>query len=161
VARGIRVGIGVDVHPLEAGRPLVLGGVEIPYERGLRGWSDGDVVVHAIMDAALGASGLPDIGTHFPPGDERYRNVRSLDLLGDVRRRVEARNYRVAQVCAVIIAEAPQLQPYVARMRAQLAEVLGLNVEDVGIQVTTAEGLGAVGGGEGIQAFAVVLLEPL
>ncbi|MDR7417148.1 MAG: 2-C-methyl-D-erythritol 2,4-cyclodiphosphate synthase [Armatimonadota bacterium] len=161
MARGIRVGIGVDVHPLEAGRRLVLGGVEIPYERGLKGWSDGDVLVHAIMDAALGASGLPDIGTHFPPGDERYRDARSLDLLREVRGWVEARGYRVAQICAVIVAEAPRLQPYVARMRAQLAEMLGLNVEDVGIQVTTAEGLGAVGRGEGIQAFAVALLEPL
>lgn len=151
----------MDIHPLEAGRRLVLGGVEIPSERGLAGWSDGDVLVHAIMDAVLGALGLPDIGTHFPPGDERYRDARSLDLLQEVREWVEARDYRVAQVSTVIMAEAPRLRPYVARMRAHLAEALDLAVEDVGIQVTTAEGLGAVGQGEGIQAFAVVLLEPL
>ncbi len=156
----VRVGIGVDVHRLEAGRRLVLGGVEIPHDRGLVGWSDGDVLVHAVMDAALGAAGLPDIGTYFPPGDEHYRGARSLDLLAEIRKRVEERGYRVAQVDSVILAEAPRLGPYIPRMRTQLAEVLGIPVADVSVKATTAEGLGALGRGEGIQAFAVVLLRP-
>jgi 2-C-methyl-D-erythritol 2,4-cyclodiphosphate synthase len=158
VAGAVRVGIGVDVHRLEAGRRLVLGGVEIPHDRGLVGWSDGDVLVHAVMDAALGAAGLPDIGTYFPSQDEQYRDARSLDLLMEVRKRVEERGYRVAQVDSVILAEAPRLGPHIPRMRARLAEVLGIPVEDVSVKATTAEGLGAVGRGEGIQALAVVLL---
>lgn len=160
MAGAVRVGIGVDVHRLEAGRRLVLGGVEIPHDRGLAGWSDGDVLVHAVMDAALGAAGLMDIGAYFPPGDERYRDAHSLELLAEVRRRVEERGYRVAQVDSVILAEAPRLGPHIPRMRARLAEVLGIPVEDVSVKATTAEGLGAVGRGEGIQALAVVLLRP-
>ncbi len=152
--------MGFDVHRLAPGRRFVLGGVEIPHDRGPVGWSDGDVLVHAVMDAALAAAGLPDIGAHFPPGDPRYRDARSLELLAEVRTRVEARGYRVAQVCAVVVAESPRLRPYAQRMRTTLAETLGIGVEDVAIQATTAEGLGEVGRGEAIQAFAVVLLEP-
>lgn len=161
MARAVRVGIGVDVHRLLAGRRLVLGGVEIPHDRGPAGWSDGDVLTHAVMDAALGAAGLPDIGTFFPPGDERYRDAPSLDLLREVRARVEERGYRVAQVDAVVVAQSPRLGPHVPRMRARLAEVLGISPEDVSVKATTAEGLGSLGRGEGIQAYAVVLLHSI
>ncbi|MDR5683066.1 MAG: 2-C-methyl-D-erythritol 2,4-cyclodiphosphate synthase [Armatimonadota bacterium] len=155
----MRVGLGLDLHRFAQGRTLRLGGVEIPYERGLAGHSDADVLLHAVMDAALGAAGLGDIGAHFPPDDDRYRDADSAALLRGVRDRLGEMGWAVVQVDAVVVAEAPRLSPYVERMRARIAEILDLPVADVAVKATTAEGMGAIGRGEGIQAIAVVLLE--
>lgn len=149
----------MDLHRFAQGRTLRLGGVEIPYERGLAGHSDADVLLHAVMDAALGAAGLGDIGAHFPPDDDRYRDADSAALLRGVRDRLGEMGWAVVQVDAVVVAEAPRLSPYVERMRARIAEILDLPVADVAVKATTAEGMGAIGRGEGIQAIAVVLLE--
>lgn len=138
---------------------MIVGGVEIPHDRGLAGWSDADVLLHAVIDAALGAAGLGDIGAQFPSDDERYRGANSAELLGEVRDRLRARGWAVSQVDTVVVAEAPRLAPYVDRMRTRIAEILGLGVADVAVKATTAEGMGAIGRGEGIQAMAVVVLE--
>jgi 2-C-methyl-D-erythritol 2,4-cyclodiphosphate synthase len=154
----LRIGQGYDVHPLRPGRRLVLGGVEIAYERGLAGHSDADVLLHAIMDALLGAAGLGDIGTHFPPSDECWRDVSSLDLLARVAALVGGDGWRTVNVDATVIAERPRLAPHVGAMRACISEGLAIPVEAVGIKATTNEGLGALGRGEGIAALAVALL---
>ncbi len=154
-----RTGIGYDVHPFEEGRPLRLGGVSIPGFPGLRGHSDGDVVLHAVMDACLGAAGLGDIGLHFPPGEERYRGVSSLLLLREVRRLVEEAGYGVRQVDVTVAAEKPRLAPFFPAMREALAGGLGISPAAVGVKATTQEGLGFVGRGEGVAAWAVALLE--
>lgn len=153
-----RTGIGYDLHPLASGRPLVLGGVEINHPVGLAGHSDADVLVHALMDALLGAAGLPDIGHHFPPGDERCRGASSLGLLGRVREMVESKNLAVVNCDTVVVAEQPRLAPHVRTMAANIAAVLGLAPERVSVKATTTEGLGACGRGEAIAAQAVVLL---
>jgi 2-C-methyl-D-erythritol 2,4-cyclodiphosphate synthase len=137
----------------------VLGGVEIPHSRGLAGHSDADVLLHAVADAVLGAAGLRDIGAHFPPDDDRYRDVDSAELLREVRDRIRARGWAVSQVDTVVVAEAPRLSQYIDQMRARIADILDLPVDDVAVKATTAEGMGAIGRGEGIQAMAVVLLE--
>jgi 2-C-methyl-D-erythritol 4-phosphate cytidylyltransferase/2-C-methyl-D-erythritol 2,4-cyclodiphosphate synthase len=151
-----RTGIGYDVHRLMAGRRLVLGGIEIPYERGLAGHSDADVILHAIMDALLGAAGLPDIGQHFPSEDIRYRDADSRTLLREVVARLHQAGYTPAQVDVVILAEAPRLAPYLPGMRRVIAEVLTIEERAVGLKATTTEGLGAIGRGEGIAAQAIV-----
>ena len=156
----MRVGIGFDAHRLVAGLPLALGGVAIPWEKGLAGHSDGDVALHALIDALLGAAGLGDIGEHFPPTEERFRGIASRQLLREVRTRVAAAGFRVEQVDLVIIAEQPRLAPYRAAMRAAIAEDLGLSVERVGVKATTTDGLGFTGRGEGIAAHAVALIVP-
>lgn len=153
-----RVGIGFDAHRFVRGRPLVLGGVEIPFDRGLAGHSDADVVVHAIMDALLGAGGCGDIGTHFPPDDPAYRGARSLDLLARVRDLLAERGWRAAHVDVVVLAERPRLAPHVLAMRAAVASVLRLDPDRVSIKATTLEGMGALGREEGIAAQAVASL---
>jgi 2-C-methyl-D-erythritol 2,4-cyclodiphosphate synthase len=154
----LRIGLGYDIHALEQGRKLVLGGVQVPAAAGLVGHSDGDVLIHAIMDALLGAVGLGDIGTHFPPDDPAYKDAYSLGLLERVRDLLETAGWRAAQVSAVIVAERPRLSPHVLEMRANIAGVLGTGEDAVGIQVTTNEGLGALGRGEGIASWATALV---
>jgi 2-C-methyl-D-erythritol 2,4-cyclodiphosphate synthase len=149
-------GIGWDSHRLEGGRPLVLGGVEIPDAvRGLIGWSDGDVLTHAIIDALLGAAGLGDIGQHFPDDDERWREADSIELLRQVRAMLPA---APSNVDATVVCEAPKLSPHRDAMRARLAEALGVDAEAVNVKFTTGEGMGFVGRGEGIAALAVATL---
>ena len=155
----IRVGIGYDVHPLAQGHPLVLGGVAIPYERGLVGWSDGDVLVHAIMDVLLGAAALGDIGSHFPPGDPRYQGISSLELLKRVGRLIRDGGWRVGNIDATIVAEQPRLAAHFNAMRQNMARALGIDPSYIGLKATTSEGLGFVGRGEGIAVWAVALIE--
>lgn len=151
----LRIGLGYDIHRLRAGRRLVLGGVEVPFSRGLVGHSDADVLTHAVMDALLGAAGLGDIGTHFPPEDPTWKDAPSLSLLERVVEMLSAAGWVPRQVSAVLVAEQPRLGPFIPMMRARLAERLGLSPQEVGIQVTTNEGLGDLGRGEGMAAWAV------
>jgi 2-C-methyl-D-erythritol 2,4-cyclodiphosphate synthase len=153
------VGLGFDVHRLAEGRALVLGGVRIPFARGLLGHSDADVLTHSVMDAVLGACALGDIGRHFPDTDPAYRDASSIRLLGAVRRKAAAAGCAVVGLDAVIMAEQPKLAPYIDAMRAELAGALELQVERVSVKATTTEGLGFTGRGEGMAAQAVVLLE--
>jgi len=155
----MRVGIGYDYHRLEAGRKLILGGVEIPFNKGLAGHSDGDALTHAICDALLGAAGLGDLGQHFPDTDPQWKDASSLTLLAQVVERLRAKGLRVAQVDSVIIAEAPKLAPHFARMRETLARTLGVEPALVNVKAKTTEGLEAVGRGEAMAAQAIVVLE--
>ena len=150
-----RVGIGFDAHPLVSGRRLVLGGVHVPHERGLAGHSDGDVLVHAIMDALLGAAGLGDKGVLFPSGDARYKDVSSLLLLSAVRDLVHSGGWRISNVDATMLAQKPRLGPFVDAMREQTASALSIAAPRVGIKATTTDYLGFVGREEGIAACAV------
>ena len=154
----IRVGMGIDFHRLVPGRKLVLGGVEIPFELGLAGHSDADALLHAICDALLGAAALGDIGQHFPPGDPRFKDISSLLLLGKVRGLLAGAGYFPMQLDAVVIAERPKLTPYIPEMRARIAEALGLPTGAVSVKATTSEGMGPIGQGEGIAAWAVALI---
>lgn len=153
-----RFGIGYDVHPFEAGRRLILGGVEIPADRGLAGHSDADVLLHAVMDALLGAAGLDDIGVHFPPSDERWKDADSRQLLAIVVDLIEGQ-WRLVNVDVTLIAEEPRIGPWRRQIRETLARSLGLPVEQVNIKATTNEHLGFVGRGEGIAAIAIAGLE--
>ena len=154
----IRVGEGWDVHALVEGRPLILGGVRIPYEKGLLGHSDADALLHAITDALLGAAGLGDIGRHFPDTDPTFKGADSAVLLAEALRRVQARGWRLVNVDSTIIAQAPKLAPHIEGIRTRVAEVLGLAPEDVNVKAKTAEKMGPVGEGRSIEARAVVLL---
>ena len=154
-----RTGIGVDVHPLAEHRALVLGGVKIPHTHGLAGHSDGDVLVHAIIDAILGAAGLGDIGTHFPPGDEQYRGIDSTILLSRTVEIIAENNWRVQYVDATILAERPKLQSYISEIRATLARSMRLSDGLVNVKATTTDGLGFTGRGEGIACMAVATLD--
>lgn len=154
----IRTGIGYDLHRLVAGRRLVLGGVHIPHDQGLSGHSDADVVLHAVCDALLGASGLPDIGELFPDTDPAWKGADSRGFVADVRARVRATGYHVGNIDLIIHAQQPRLGPHKHRIRASIAELLGLPAERVGIKATTNEGLDAVGRGEAIACWAIVLL---
>ena len=154
-----RVGIGYDVHRLGEGRPLFLGGVRVPHPQGLLGHSDGDVLLHAVMDALLGAASLGDMGTHFPSTDPQYKDISSLLLLQRVQAMVEGKGWKVGNVDATIVAERPRLAPYLGAMRQALAGALGLPEERVSIMAKSTNGLGALGRGEGIAAYAVALLE--
>ncbi|HET8760449.1 MAG TPA: 2-C-methyl-D-erythritol 2,4-cyclodiphosphate synthase [Nitrospiria bacterium] len=154
----MRIGIGYDVHALVAGRPLVLGGVTIPSERGLDGHSDADALLHAVADALLGAASLGDIGQHFPDSDPAYRNISSLRLLEAVVERLEEHGFQVGNVDAVVIAESPKLAPYIPRMRTAMAKALRVPETAVSVKATTHERLGSLGRGEGIAAQAVCLL---
>lgn len=154
----MRIGHGYDVHRLVEGRKLILGGVEIPYERGLLGHSDADVLVHAIMDAILGAAALGDIGRHFPDTDEKYKGADSLKLLEEVKKLIDKKGYFISNVDATIIAQKPKLMPYIEKMRENISKTLEINIDCVNIKATTEEGLGFTGSGEGIAAHAVVLL---
>ena len=155
---GMRIGHGYDAHRLAEGRRLVIGGVEIPYERGLLGHSDADVLAHAVMDAILGALALGDIGAQFPDSDPAYAGADSVALLGRVRAMAEQRGWRVGNVDATIVAQAPKLAPHIPRMRRRLAGACGVPEEDVSVKATTEEHMGFTGSGEGISAHAVCLL---
>ena len=155
-----RIGFGYDVHRLVPGRPLILGGVRIPSERGLAGHSDADVLLHAIADALLGAAALGDIGQHFPDTDLRWKDADSLELLRQVYHQIVAAGYEVANVDSTVVLERPRLRPYIDTMRANIARVLALPAEAVSVKATTSEGMGFVGIGEGAVAFAVCLLRP-
>jgi 2-C-methyl-D-erythritol 2,4-cyclodiphosphate synthase len=157
----LRVGVGFDMHRLVAGRPLILGGVEIPFERGLEGDSDADALTHAILDAILGAAGAGDIGSHFGVGRPEMQGVSSLLLLERAAAIVEAKGFRPGNVDATVVAEAPRLAPYIPAMRKTLAEVLRLSEDRVNLKGTTAKGMGVLGAGEGIAAIAVASLVPL
>jgi 2-C-methyl-D-erythritol 2,4-cyclodiphosphate synthase len=155
----MRVGIGYDAHRLTIGRRLILGGVEIPFDRGLEGWSDADVVVHAIMDALLGAAALGDIGSHFPPNDPAYKGISSTTLLDRVGGLLKRQGWRIGNIDATIIAERPLLRPFIAQMKQNISLALSIKESQVGIKATTNEGLGFAGREEGIAAYAVALLE--
>ncbi len=155
----MRVGQGFDAHAFAEGRPLMLGGVEVPHARGLAGHSDGDPLLHAVIDALLGAAGLGDIGGMFPPSDECWRGAASLDLLASASRRVRAAGFHVVNVDATVVAEAPRLAPYVDAMRARIASALDMDITAVSVKPKTTDGLGFTGRGDGIAAFAAVLLE--
>ena len=154
----MRVGFGYDVHILKEGRPLVLGGVKVPFRLGLDGHSDADVIVHAIMDALLGAAALGDIGIHFPPGDPAYKDASSIGLLVSVRELLAAESYEPGNIDAVIVAQQPRLSPYFVEMRQRIGEALGIGVDRVSVKATTSEGLGFVGRGEGMVAQAVATI---
>ncbi|HET9986391.1 MAG TPA: 2-C-methyl-D-erythritol 2,4-cyclodiphosphate synthase [Longimicrobiales bacterium] len=156
----MRIGIGYDSHRFAAGRRLVLGGVEIPHELGLAGHSDADAVAHAVTDAVLGAAGLGDIGAHFPPSDERWRDADSIALLGHAIGLVNGVGLRVANVDVTVVCERPRVGPHVAAMRERLAAALGVGPDRVSVKGKTNEGMGWIGRGEGIAAMAVALLEP-
>lgn len=154
-----RVGLGYDIHRLEKGRPLIMGGIPIPYEKGLQGHSDADVLTHALMDALLGAMALGDLGTFFPDHAEEYRDISSLVLLSQVVSMMKTRGYRLCNLDSVIIAQKPRMLEYIVDMKKNLAEMLEVAPEVVGVKATTNEKLDAVGEGEGIAAHAVVLLQ--
>ncbi len=155
----MRVGHGYDVHRLVEGRKLILGGVEIPWEKGLLGHSDADVLLHALMDAMLGAAALGDIGRHFPDSDERYAGADSLQLLKEVSRLLSDAGYRLVNADCTILAQRPKLMPHIPGMRANIARALGTDVDAISVKATTEEGLGFTGDGSGIAAHAVVLIE--
>lgn len=155
----MRVGMGYDVHKLVEGRKLILGGVEIPYEKGLLGHSDADVLVHAIMDALLGAAALGDIGKHFPDTDENYKGADSMKLLEEVGRMIDKQNMLIGNIDATIIAQKPKMASYIETMRSNVATRLGIDISQVNIKATTEEGLGFTGEGKGISAQAICLLE--
>jgi len=157
----LRIGHGLDAHRFVAGRPLMLGGVHVPHDRGLLGHSDGDAVSHALADAVLGAAGLGDLGKHFPSSDERWRNAASLDLLRRAAALVTEAGFTVVSAQVVAVAQAPRLQPYLAAMGEALAEALGSAAGRVAVSATSSDGLGFVGRGEGVAASAVALLAPL
>jgi 2-C-methyl-D-erythritol 2,4-cyclodiphosphate synthase len=155
---GIRIGNGYDIHKLVSDRPLILGGIKIEHDLGLLGHSDADVLTHAIMDAMLGALSLGDIGHYFPPTDEKWAGADSVELLTQVHQLIINKGWRIGNIDTVIVAERPKLKPHINAMRDRLANVLGLNADQVGIKATTNEKLGPAGREEGICAYAVVLL---
>ena len=154
----IRTGIGVDIHPLVAGRALVLGGVTIPHDKGLDGHSDGDALAHAVIDALLGAANLGDIGARFPSSDARYRGIRSVSLLSETARLLAARGWRARYVDATIIAERPVLRDFIGEMRSVMARSAGVDAESVSVKATTADRLGFAGRGEGICCMAIATI---
>lgn len=157
----VRIGQGYDVHRLTGGRKLIIGGVDIPYGLGLLGHSDADVLLHAICDAVLGALGEGDIGRHFPDSDPAYRGISSLKLLREVMSLARARGYRIGNLDATVVAQAPRLAPYIRKMVENIAAACGADVDRVNVKATTTEELGFEGRGEGISAQAVVLLEQI
>jgi 2-C-methyl-D-erythritol 2,4-cyclodiphosphate synthase len=156
---GYRVGQGYDVHPLVEGRPLVLGGERIPFDRGLAGFSDADVLLHALGDALLGAAGLGDLGSYFPPGEPEWKDADSTDLLRRIVDLVAERGYRVVNCDMTLVAEAPKIAPYRERICRRVAAILGIEADAVGLKATTNERLGFVGRAEGMAALAVALRE--
>lgn len=154
----MRVGMGYDVHRLVEDRKLIVGGVTIPYEKGLLGHSDADVLLHAIMDALLGAAALGDIGKHFPDSDEKYKGISSLELLKHVGKLLDEDNYIIENIDATIIAQKPKMRPYIDQMRQNIADTLKLDINQVNVKATTEEGLGFTGNGEGISSQAICSL---
>jgi 2-C-methyl-D-erythritol 2,4-cyclodiphosphate synthase len=159
MANKIRVGFGYDVHPLVTGRQLILGGINIPYPKGLSGWSDADVLLHAVMDALLGAAALGDIGTHFPPGKSEFKNFSSLILLGRVKELLGNSNWKIANIDVMVLAEEPRLKDYKEYMIQNIARALDIPPSEVSIKAGTNEKMGFVGRGEGIAVQAVALIE--
>ena len=155
----MRIGIGYDIHRLQEGRNLVLGGVKIPFLKGLAGHSDADVLLHALCDGLLGALGEGDIGQHFPANDLSYKDISSLKLLTKVMELVIQKGYTVSNVDAIVLAEEPNIEPFKKDMKAEISDVLHMSLDEVNIKATTAEGIGSIGTGEAIAAYAVVLLE--
>jgi 2-C-methyl-D-erythritol 2,4-cyclodiphosphate synthase len=154
----MRVGIGYDIHPLIKGRKLVIGGVEIPFAQGLDGWSDADVLTHAIIDALLGAAALGDIGSHFPPGEPQYKDISSLALLKKVVDKLKENGWQIVNVDATIVAEQPKLRDFIYQMRQQLSDTLGIDPSQVSVKASTSAQLGSIGRGEGMAAYAVALI---
>jgi 2-C-methyl-D-erythritol 2,4-cyclodiphosphate synthase len=157
----MRIGIGYDVHQLVAGRKLIIGGVEIPYAKGLDGHSDADVLLHAVMDALLGAAALGSIGEHFPDSDPAYKGISSLELLENVNALLISRGYKLVNLDSVIICQEPKLAPYIQDMQTNIAVVFGLSADRIGVKATTTERLGFAGRGEGIAAEAAALIEKI
>ncbi|HIQ68348.1 MAG TPA: 2-C-methyl-D-erythritol 2,4-cyclodiphosphate synthase [Candidatus Faecousia excrementigallinarum] len=157
----MRIGHGYDVHKLVEGRPLILGGVEIPYERGLLGHSDADVLLHSVMDALLGAAALGDIGRHFPDTDPAYKGADSMELLKAVEKKIAARGYRVGNVDVTMIAQRPKLKDYIGVMEANISEALGVSRDRINVKATTEEHLGFTGEGLGMSCHAVCILEEI
>jgi 2-C-methyl-D-erythritol 2,4-cyclodiphosphate synthase len=155
----VRIGIGYDVHPLMPGRKLILGGTEIPFFKGLEGWSDADALTHAIMDALLGAAALGDIGQHFPSGEPEYEGISSIVLLEQIVEKLEERGYKVVNIDATVVAEEPRLREYIDEMRHNLSHVLGIDMDRVSVKASTNNGVGDIGRGEGIAAIAVAMIE--
>ena len=155
----MRIGTGYDVHRVAENREMILGGVKIPYELGLLGHSDADVLLHAVMDALLGAAALGDIGRHFPDTEEEYRGISSMKLLARVRELIGEKGYRIENIDATVIAQRPKLRPYIEQMEENIAEVLGITKNQINVKATTEEGLGFTGRQEGIAAQAVCCLE--
>lgn len=155
----MRIGHGYDVHKLVEGRPLIIGGVEIEYEKGLLGHSDADVLLHAISDAILGAAAMGDIGAHFPDTDERYKDADSLVLLREVCGIVRKKGYEIENIDATVLAQRPKLRPYIDEMRARISVYTNVDIDCISIKATTEEGLGFTGEGKGIAAHAVCLLK--
>jgi 2-C-methyl-D-erythritol 2,4-cyclodiphosphate synthase len=154
----LRVGIGWDSHPLVSGRRLVLGGVDIAYNKGLSGWSDADVAIHAIIDALCGAADLGDIGTLFPPGEPEYKDISSLVLLGEASELIRAKGLRVANIDVTIMAQEPKISPFISEMRKRISQALVIDSTQVMVKATSTNGLGFVGRGEGMAAQAVALI---
>ena len=157
----MRVGMGYDVHKLTEGRKLILGGVDIPWEKGLLGHSDADVLIHAIMDALLGAAALGDIGKHFPDTDPAYKGISSVKLLVHVAGLLNENDYAIGNIDATIIAQKPKMAPHIPKMRENIAEALGIKISQLNIKATTEEGLGFTGQGQGISSQAICLLETI
>lgn len=155
----MRVGMGYDVHKLVEGRKLILGGVEIPYEKGLLGHSDADVMLHAVMDALLGAAALGDIGLHFPDTDPKYKGASSIKLLENVGGLLEENGYVIENIDATIIAQRPKMRPHIDQMRENMAKALKIDVDQINVKATTEEGLGFTGSGEGISSQAICAIE--
>ena len=155
----MRVGMGYDVHKLTEGRKLIIGGVDIPYEKGLLGHSDADVLLHAISDSLLGAAALGDIGKHFPDSDPKYKGADSLKLLEQVGKMIDDERFIIQNIDATIVAQAPKMRPYIDEMRANIADALSIDIGQVNVKATTEEGLGFTGSGEGISAYSICMLE--
>jgi 2-C-methyl-D-erythritol 2,4-cyclodiphosphate synthase len=155
----MRAGIGYDIHPLKPGRKLVLGGVDIPFDKGLDGWSDADVLVHAVIDALLGAAALGDIGSHFSPGKQKYKDISSLVLLKEIKEKLAERGWWVVNIDATVIAEQPKLREYIDGMREGVSRTLDIPINRVSVKASTGNGVGEIGKGEGIAACAVAMIE--
>ena len=154
----MRVGMGYDVHKLVEGRKLILGGVDIPYELGLLGHSDADVLLHAIMDSLLGAASLGDIGKHFPDTDDRFKGISSIELLKEVGKLISEKGYKIGNIDATIIAQKPKMAPHIPLMRKNIASALNIDLEQINVKATTEEGLGFTGEGKGISSQSICLL---
>lgn len=154
----MRVGLGYDVHKLVLDRPLIIGGVKIPFEKGLLGHSDADVLIHAIMDSILGAAALGDIGKHFPDTDSKYKDISSLELLKHVKSIIENSGFSIGNIDATIVAQKPKMAPHIEKMRENISSILGIELNQINIKATTEEGLGFTGSGCGISAQSIALL---
>jgi 2-C-methyl-D-erythritol 2,4-cyclodiphosphate synthase len=155
----MQFGIGFDIHPLVPGRKLVLGGIEIPFDRGLDGWSDADVLTHAVIDALLGAAAMGDIGMHFPPGKPEYKNVSSLKLLAEIKDKLAVNGWQINNIDATVIAEKPHLREYIDIMRERLQQTLGIPLGQVSVKASTANRVGALGKEEAIAAMAIASVQ--